>query len=51
MICKACGSFVNRIDHAVIIEGEVYCREFIEETYGTVGDFIRELIDPFREDN
>ena len=49
MICKSCGQDADRIDHMVIIDGGVYCREMILEQYATIGDFIRDLFDPLYE--
>jgi hypothetical protein len=49
MICKCCGQTHDKISDFLIIDGEVYCREIVVETHGTVGNFIRELIDPLYE--
>jgi hypothetical protein len=50
MICQACGRVVVRLDHVVHIDGGVYCRELIEESYGSVDEFVRQEVDPTHED-
>src|SRR5688500_7884107 len=51
ILCGSCGGSVDRVDHVVVLEGGVYCRELLVENFGSVDQFVREVIDPTHEDD